>query len=68
MYQLEILPINESANQQYFNSWINENYTIVGVVHNQEFIIITFYNEPSDVIKQEIRDKYNSLTHLDILF
>lgn len=67
MYGLELIPINENANTQYFNSWVNENYTVVGISHLEDLIIITFYSEPSQEIKDEISDRYNSLTHLDIL-
>lgn len=66
MYQLEILPINESANSSYFNDWLNSEYTILGVAYS-EVIIVSFYSEPTEEVKTEIRDKYNSLTHLDVL-
>lgn len=67
MYELELIPINESADQKFFNDWINSNYSILGIIHAPTLIVIKFPSEPSQEDKDVIRDKYNSLTSLNVL-
>jgi len=67
MYDLELIPINTSADEKYFNNWVQSNYSILGIVHESTLIIVKFPSEPPEQDKDDIRDFYSSLTSLNIL-
>lgn len=67
MYELKINPINENANGKYFNEWLRDSHTFVGISYTDEDIIITFESEPAQAVKSEIGIKYASLTTENII-
>ena len=67
MYKLEITPINIDANGPYFNQWLRANYTFSGVGYFATKVNISFEDEPTQLVKTQIIEKYNSLTAADII-
>tara|TARA_R110001632_G_scaffold169919_1_gene288965 strand:- start:45 stop:536 length:492 start_codon:yes stop_codon:yes gene_type:complete len=68
MYKLEIQPKNNNANGHYFNKWLNENSNHTSSIYNDFGIDVYFSSEPSQLVKDEIVNKYISLTVADLLY
>jgi len=66
MYKLEITPINKNANGKYFNKWLRDNYNFNSISYGELSVYVFFETEPSEIIKTEIENKYQSLTSSDI--
>lgn len=68
MYKLEIQPKNDNANGHYFNKWLNENTNHTSAIYNDFGLDVYFSSEPSQSVKDEIVNKYNSLNAADLLY
>ena len=68
MYKLEIQPKNNNANGNYFNKWLNDNTNHTSAIYNDFGVDVYFSSEPSQSVKDDIVNKYNSLTVDDLLY
>jgi hypothetical protein len=68
MYKLEIQPKNNNANGNYFNKWLNDNTNHTSAIYNDFGVDVYFSSEPSQSAKDDIVNKYNSLTVDDLLY
>ncbi len=68
MYKLEIRPKNNNANGNYFNKWLNGNTNHTSAIYNDFGVDVYFSSEPSQSVKDDIVNKYNSLTADDLLY
>lgn len=68
MYKLEIQPKNNNANGNYFNKWLNDNTNHTSAIYNDFGVDVYFSNEPAQYVKDDIVNKYNSLTVDDLLY
>ena len=68
MYKLEIQPKNNNADGHFFNKWLNDNTNHTSAIYNDFGIDVYFSSEPSQLVKDEIVNKYISLTAADLLY
>jgi len=68
MYKLEIQPKNNNANGNYFNKWLNDNTNHTSAIYNDFGVDVYFSIEPSQSVKDDIVNEYNSLTVDDLLY
>ena len=68
MYKLEIQPKNNNANGNYFNKWLNDNTNHTSAIYNDFGVDVYFSSEPSQSVKDDIVNEYNSLTVNDLLY
>jgi hypothetical protein len=67
MHKITINTINNNADGAYFNKWLNDNYdNYIGYSFTTE-VLIYFSSVLDPYDEQEIIDKYESLTDIDVL-
>jgi len=67
MYKLEIQTINEDANGEFFNTWLKGNFNnYIGYSFGSP-VVVYFSEEPNEEEKEEVLNKYESLTTQDVL-